>query len=101
MAKINLRPEVRSFAEKMEIELRTHDQDRGPRGWLHSDVFWLADHVRVEQRELMNALLKWPQDIQSVFKECVDVANFAMMVADVVYRYGVQSDPAQSWLVYL
>lgn len=95
MSKIVLRPEVRKFAEQMELKLRTHDADRGPSGWRDSDVFWLASRILAEQRELLNALLRWPLSASdgSILKECADIANFAMMVSDVVYRYGVQCMP--------
>ena len=93
MSEVVLRPEVRKFAEQMELKLRTHDKDRGPQGWLKSDVYWLASRILIEQRELVKALLRWPQDIEAVASECADVANFAMMVSDVVFRYGVQGRP--------
>lgn len=96
MKKVVLRPEVQKFAEQMELKLRAHDHDRGPQGWRDSDPFWLATRILVEQRELMNAMLRWPlsESAGSILKECADVANFAMMVSDVVHRYGIQNVPA-------
>ncbi len=91
----DVRPEVLAFALLMEAKLREHD-DRP--GWkdTHTDVF--MDRLVEERRELRCALNKlervkapyFPFRQDSAVKEAareaaweaVDVANFAMMIAD-------------------
>ena len=81
-----LRPEVRAFAVLMEQVLRKHD-NRG--GWKDCDAWWLLDRANEEWRELKYALGgKGPH---LVALEAVDVANFAMMIADVETTDGLQS----------
>ena len=82
---IKLRPEVRRFAEQMEKVLRENDHKGG---WHNEHVYWLTQRLGDEHQELIHALIDHPDDIYAIVKECADVANFAMMVADVVYRYG-------------
>jgi len=74
----HLRPEVGAFAAIMEAELRKHD-DRP--GWKNEDVQWLFSRLKDESAELIKAIhTKGPI---SVGREAADVANFAMMIADV------------------
>jgi len=73
----SLRPEVASFAALMEAELRKHD-DRP--GWKGEDPHWLLARLNEEVIELANALL---DHSKSLPHEAADVANFAMMIADV------------------
>ena len=74
----SLRPEVASFAALMEAELRKHD-DRP--GWKNEDVQWLFSRLKDESTELIKAIhTKGPI---SIGREAADVANFAMMIADV------------------
>ena len=73
-----LRPEVAAFAMLMEAELRKHD-DRP--GWKQSSPNWLMERLQEELKELSVALdYKGPC---GVGQEAADVANFAMMIADV------------------
>ena len=73
-----LRPEVAAFAMLMEEELRKHD-DRP--GWKDCSPGWLMDRLHQELKELSSAL---NHDIaEAVPREAADVANFAMMIADV------------------
>jgi NTP pyrophosphatase (non-canonical NTP hydrolase) len=80
-----IRPSVLHFAHHREERLRKHDAERGERGWMSEDVEWLYDRLMEEVAELRKALdldmhfppvLKWTE-------EAADVANFAMMIADV------------------
>lgn len=74
-----LRPEVLAFARLMEAKLRTHDHDRGRQGWKDDDPKALYDRLLDEVKELAFEL--WNKGTAD---EAVDVANFAMMIADVV-----------------
>ncbi len=82
---LELRPEVAAFAQAMEAQLRANDHKPG----------WIDDHPRelltrmddeaVELRQVVRCLLgRSPLTSPStVLSEAADVANFAMMVADV------------------
>lgn len=77
-----LRPEVREFALKMEFILRANDFKGG---WDSMDRRYLFDCLYKEIRELYQAVFyKKTLDRTAVIKEAVDVANFALMIADVV-----------------
>lgn len=87
----SLRPEVRAFALRMEQKLRERDY-RG--GWQEEAIPWLLDRLFEEVRELVRATTEYcpmcgmaqPVDERkqaNILMEAVDVANFAMFVADV------------------
>ena len=87
-----LRPSVLAFARLMEAKLRANDHKSG---WSGEDFFDLFDRLIEETSELHNALcrhakrLSWGdswvmEDTKAwVGEEAADVANFAMMIADV------------------
>lgn len=72
-----LRPEVGAFAVIMEQTLRKHD-DRP--GWKDCDAEVLLARLYEEVNELASAI---NTGSSTVPKESADVANFAMMIADV------------------
>lgn len=73
----HVRPEVAAFALLMERELAKHD-DRS--GWKACNRKWLLDRLLGEAKELDRCL--WgPSDF--IGHEAADIANFAMMIADV------------------
>lgn len=94
---IELRPEVRAFAEAMELKLRKNDHKGG---WKEESVRgFLFKRVQEETSELNFALKDWSNAIQmvqhgdagiklveiqakKVLSEAVDVANFCRMIAD-------------------
>ncbi len=82
---IELRPEVRAFAEAMEMKLRQNDHKGG---WAREGRQELLTKLYVEWIELREAdkrLVSDPHRFsnrQAVLQECLDVANFAMMIAD-------------------
>jgi hypothetical protein len=116
---IKLRPEVRHFAELMEMKLRENDY-KGKRGWRRDGVQALLSRLCEEAGELVESfsaskydqpfraiiiaghelavaasvLKNYTPTLTSNFKgiartkssvsEAVDVANFAMMVVDVL-----------------
>jgi hypothetical protein len=92
MAKVELEsgsktlPWVLRFAHEMEkkLALNRHKGDRG--GWLNDSADSLFMRLRVEVEELAKALEPDGSSASAVFitGEAADVANFAMMIADVV-----------------
>ncbi|MEL6323782.1 MAG: hypothetical protein AAFQ84_06090 [Pseudomonadota bacterium] len=82
------RPEVRAFADLMEAQLKANDHKPG---WKNDDPDALWKRLQQEATELYAGLAKWTDGIQSgliadpetIGNEAADVANFAMMIADV------------------
>jgi NTP pyrophosphatase (non-canonical NTP hydrolase) len=86
------RPEVRAFADLMEAKLRENDWKGGWKGDTDLDLF---ERLGEESAELLAALhrhakrLMWGDSwvmedtVPRVGRETADVANFAMMIADV------------------
>lgn len=83
------RPWVDAFAEEMEAKLaeNRHKGDRD--GWRREQVSTLTKRLLCEVGELVDAIGK--KDISGtgrfrkaqIRSECADIANFAMMIADV------------------
>lgn len=90
-----LRPEVLAFAIAMERKLRTQDAASG-QSWKDADIDYLLDRLADEVVELNGAVV----DGAHVLGEAVDVANFAMMVADrrgsLLYAPAAPSEPARA-----
>lgn len=108
---MKLRDVVKKFAQRMEATLRKHDDDpeRGPRGWIDDDPRDLLVRVHEEVEEVQTALDRLgrfedylahadsgvpvagrnrrSELVEAVLNECADVANTAMMVADVVTNH--------------
>ena len=85
---ITLRPEVRWFAEQMELQLRANDHKPG---WDQDSDLSLFRRVDEEVQELSTALFQPPNsdnqaDDEAVVKEAADVSNFCMMLASNRYR---------------
>lgn len=79
-----LRPEVLAFARLMEQQLRANDHKPG---W-KSDTPWaLMTRLWEETHELAGVVgassLKMPRSQEQIGAEAADVANFALMIADV------------------
>lgn len=70
-----MREEVKWFAEQMEEVLKQNDHKGG---WQDMCVGECFDRLIMEMRELKDAILNGG----AVTKEAVDVANFAMFIAD-------------------
>lgn len=77
-ASIGARPVVLWFAAEMEAKLRENDHKGG---WSECTVGYLVERLREETVELEMALDAKPFDV--VIREAADVANFAMMLADL------------------
>lgn len=78
------RPEVEAFGFLMEQILRKNDHKRG---WKNLSLEWLLNKLREEVNELeveINRFKPTESKIREAVCECVDVANVAMMIADVL-----------------
>jgi NTP pyrophosphatase (non-canonical NTP hydrolase) len=75
---VSIRPEVAEFAIDMELKLMRNDA-KGD--WRGMDVGQLLDLLEAELDELADAVMNGTDD--DVIDEAADVANFAMMIADV------------------
>jgi NTP pyrophosphatase (non-canonical NTP hydrolase) len=73
------RPEVEWFADAMEAALRANDHKPG---WKNDDPWALQARLFEEAKELQRAVRE-REGAEKILKEAADVANFAMMVADV------------------
>ena len=92
-----VRPAVNWFAQRMEEKLAINDHKGG---WGKCDIDWLIERIRTELEELETVYgfrkVDWGRSAcegvqfvdvsnEAIIKECADIANFAMMVAD---RFG-------------
>lgn len=78
MSEPNWRPEVRAFADAMEARLLANDHKGG---WSKDLPEWLLGRCEDELFELRRSI-QWASG-HAVLDEAADVANFAMMIADV------------------
>jgi NTP pyrophosphatase (non-canonical NTP hydrolase) len=82
---------VEWFAKLMEEQLKANDHKGG---WSDEDTDYLLGRLDEEVQELKDALVTYYFEIshrgecqklaKNVRKECADVANFAMMIADTL-----------------
>lgn len=75
-----LRPEVAAFAQATEARLRANDHKPG---WKGDDPGRLMERLREEVDEVRDELSPTSRSREYIAAECADVANFAMMIADV------------------
>jgi len=80
LASSGCRPEVILFARAMERELRANDHKSG---WKDEDVVHLLSRISDETRELKRVIGEG-RSLNTILSEAADVANFCMMVTDVV-----------------
>ncbi len=73
---IEIRPVIMSFAQRMEMKLRKNDYKGG---WHNELTTHLQRRLLEEVIELFNAVGR-----EDKYNEAADVANFAMMIADVL-----------------
>lgn len=78
---ITLRPEVAAFAELMELTLRRNDHKPS---WRADSAGQLLARLHDEVSELSACVECCAAHDLSAVSEAVDVANFAMMIADVL-----------------
>ena len=74
------REAIVKFTEAMENKLKQNDHKRH---WSQCGMTYLLNRLKEEVEELVEAVeLCEPSD--EVKKECADVANFAMMIFDIM-----------------
>lgn len=85
-------PVVEAFAKEMEEKLQANIHKGGREGWEDDDPDALCDRLVEEVKELTEALrlrrslplgASSPAMTSRITQEAADVANFAMMIADV------------------
>lgn len=86
--KTEVRPTLQWFIDKMEEKLRKHDATRGYEGWRKADpkvlyLNWFMGELD-ELRDAMFAYVQGQATADDVIGECVDVANMAHMLADLM-----------------
>jgi hypothetical protein len=80
-----MREYVETFACAMEEKLKTKDDERGEDGWMHDcTVKFLFDKCILEQRKMKDSIDECNPD--SLMEECVDLANFSMMIYSRLLR---------------
>lgn len=78
---LKLRPQVRRFAELMELQLRANDHKGG---WQDDSMSALFRRLKEECDELGEAIMyRVSRGEKNVGREAADVANFAMMITDI------------------
>ena len=75
-----MRNNIKIFADAMENKLQTKDDEHGQCGWMNSEttIKYLKDRLMEEVQELCVSFDEC--DSEGVSNECVDIANFAMMI---------------------
>lgn len=79
---IELRPEVKWFAEQMEKKLLANDHKGG---WTECTLDSLFERIDEEYFEL-NMAWSEKESAEDFIGEAADVANFLMMVSDLYFR---------------
>lgn len=93
------RGSIRWFAEHMESKLKENDHKGG---WEENTVDDLFEKMKIEIIELQEELESdsIPSSIPvwsaNIIRECADIANFAMMIADITNRYVYPYKPPNS-----
>lgn len=84
---MDVREAVKWFAEQMEKKLR---ENEGKGGWDNCNIYWLIQRIREETNELLSAV-NLHRDLgatkENIIREAADVANFAMMMADIARKH--------------
>jgi hypothetical protein len=103
---MEIRREVMAFARVMEAQLRKHDEKRGATGWKDGDPCYIAHRMLEEMGEVVTEMapedpigryllkliedhftenyhLVKPRHPDKLVLELADMANLAMMLADV------------------
>lgn len=73
---------VRWFAQQMEKKLQKNDHKGG---WEDLSLDILLDMLKIEVMELEASIKEW-QVSRDIIEESADVANFAMMIADIARK---------------
>lgn len=84
---MEVRESVKWFSEQMETKLRENDKKGG---WDNCNIYWIIKRINEETNELLNAV-DLHRDLgatkENIIREAADVANFAMMIADIARKH--------------
>lgn len=75
---MELRPEVRMFAEEMEEQLRANEYKGG---WKNCEIGFLIGELWKNYDKLYGALKE--NNKEEFLRRCANISNFAMMIADI------------------
>jgi hypothetical protein len=90
-----LRPEVLAFALLMEQRLREKDAERGGNSWKNASAKEIVIPTTAKALHLDNVVRDVYHLNLSPIKHAVDLANYAMMIADVVGALEPNADEAR------
>ncbi|OFC94614.1 hypothetical protein BTGOE4_10040 [Bacillus thuringiensis] len=89
-----IRSEVKWFAEHMESKLKENEHKTG---WTDCTVDFLSSQIRKNLNELDSMFQELPSNYSvfsaNVIRQCSDMANYAMMIADISDKYICKYDP--------
>lgn len=89
-----IRSEVKWFAEHMESKLKENEHKTG---WTDCTVDFLSSQIRKNLNELDSMFQELPSNYSvfstNVIRQCSDIANYAMMIADISNKYICKCDP--------
>lgn len=80
-----MRSEVKTFAKLMEAKLKQNDWKGG---WENETIISMLNRLNEEVVEL-NEITLCSTNSFEIIDECVDVANFAMMITDLIISKGI------------
>lgn len=84
---VEVREPVEWFGRQMEKVLKQNDEKGG---WDNCNIYWLIQRIREETNELLSAV-NLHRDLgatkENIIREAADVANFAMMIADIARKH--------------
>lgn len=82
---MDVRPEIKLFAEVMEKQLQKNEHKGG---WKDCESSFLKQELFKNSRELSITEIHFPYDKQTILRRAANIANFAMMIADVCGALG-------------
>ncbi|MGE6504369.1 hypothetical protein ACQKF0_29490 [Bacillus wiedmannii] len=89
-----VRNEVSWFAEHMESKLQENEHKTG---WTDCTVDFLSSQIQKNLNELNSKFEELPANYSvfsaNVIRQCSDIANYAMMIADISNKYVCNYDP--------
>ncbi|WP_243765414.1 hypothetical protein [Bacillus arachidis] len=89
-----IRNEVKWFAGHMVSKLQENEYKTG---WTDCTVDFLSSQIQKNLNELNSMFQELPSNYSvfsaNVIRQCSDIANYAMMIADISYKYICKYDP--------
>ena len=81
-----LRESLRKFSQEMEYKLASKDSEHEGNAWLQDDCTFPLLRAR-----LLDEVLEFEEavdrgDVRNICEECIDIANFAMMIHSKLQR---------------